>query len=658
MSISESTKNINAIITQVRKENYLLEVKNIKEIYIPGENVIPIPLADKSIVGVINIRDEIYTIISLRHKINPSEEDYGFSENSRILLSNHNGMKIAILVDSVVGVKEFSSSAFDTKNIIVETQIDWRFIKSVCIEDNQTFILLNMDSLVPKKQRRAQGNIISYKNALSLSTKAPQIPDNINPRPSSNNPSIQTSILSNASPRTTTKMSSTIPLKVATTKIDEYLVITPSQKDLLMEVGNIGTGNAVTALSKIIKKRIDIDITDVKILTFEKLSAEFGKPSIKVCGIFSHIEKPSQSTLLQIFDLVPMMHLVASIAGAETMIKPAMVKSKKDLDDFAISTIIELGNIMAGHYASALANLMGIKLIPDVPDFTMSESGTLGNFLSNELKRISKYLIMIKTRINVIDAKINGFFLFVPDMKSLEILFERLGIEYEGLTKTEKVIGKKPVLDLQKFVLTDQQKDALKEVGNIGSGNAANALAKMINQRVDINVPNVEIVVVDEFAERIGRKTGKLFISWSNVVGITRATVLTLFKLPDILNLISIIIDKEDKIDTRKIKKFDDIPEMYASAMTEVGHILGSHYTNALGNLLGVKLMTEPPDVNMDTGKHLFTILKNEIGLLQELSLVITTKVIVKKHEIEGSFLFIPDLNTLEGLLEALKKFY
>ena len=92
--------------------------------------------------------------------------------------------------------------------------------------------------------------------------------------------------------------------------------------------------------------------------------------------------------------------------------------------------------------------------------------------------------------------------------------------------------------------------------------------------------------------------------------------------------------------------------------MSELGHILGSHYISAIGNLLAIRLMTEPPDMSIDTGTQLFDILRDEIGILKKLSLVITTNVIIKDFKITGRFLFIPNLETLQNLLDALSKFY
>jgi chemotaxis protein CheC len=628
---TELMENINAVVVKVNKENYLLDVTNVKEIYIPGKRIIPIPLSDKEVVGIIEIRKEIYTVLSLKHKINPKEEDYGISSKSRILLLNYDGLNIGLLVDSVIGVKEFAANLFTSENAIIETEMDWKHIRSVGIIDNNTYILLNLQSILPPSKLSSSSSI-SDKQKVQLSLK-PQ-----RSRPSSS--------------------AARAPLSNQTiSKIDDQLTITSVQMDALMEIGNIGTGNAVTALSEMIKKRIDLEFTEVKIVTYEKLLEEFGPDNNMVCGIFSHIEKPSQSTLLQIFDMEPLIEIVSSMVKTKTKIRASKVKSKEDLDDLTASTIIEVGNILAGHYTSALANLMEIKLVPEVPDLTMSSVESLSDFLSNELRKISKYLVLIKTRINVVDEKINGFFLFIPDIDSLGLLFSKLGIEYRDILKPID-LEKEKLFDLKKTELTERQKDALREVGNIGAGNAANALAEMLNERVDINIPSVQIIAIEKYAERLGSKTEKLFLSWSNVVGITKATVLVIFRVPDIINLVSIIANSKEKIDVKKIKTMGDFPEIFSSAMSEVGHILSSHYTSAIGNLLGIKLMPEPPDTNIDTGKHLFHILKDEIDVFEELSLLITTNVIIKEQEIEGTFLFIPDLSTLQELLEALEGFY
>ncbi|MFX1257352.1 MAG: chemotaxis protein CheC [Promethearchaeota archaeon] len=654
---TESEKNINVVIIRIKKEKYLLEVSDVKEIYIPGEKIVPIPLAEKSIVGIIDIRGEIYSIISLRRRIYTQEIKHEFDELTRILLLEMYNLKIAILVDAVIGVREVPTSIFKERSTIVETDLDYQFIKSVGVLDNETYILLDLRALIARLEidlePKPEALPDSRKKVPILTkteTKAPAESEIVIPRIHQQKPKV---------PVPQVRQVGIMPVS-----LEKKITLTPEQEDMLKEVGNIGSGNAVTALSRLIQKKIDVSLTNVGIISFDNLPNQFGGPTEKICGIFSQIEKTSQSTIFQVFEMRPLMNLIASLAGNKSKIEPNKVQSKEDLDDFAISTITEMGHILAGHYASALADLMGTKIMIDVPEFALSDAGALGEFLSKELKSISTFVILIKTSIKIVDLKLNGVFFFIPDLNTLYNFFRRLGIAYEPQFESVKPIERtKPMkeikaIDLETLKLTEIQQDALKEIGNIGAGNAANALAQMINTRVTINVPTVELVELDVFAKRISKKNEKLFVSWSNVTGKTRATILSLFKVKDILKITSILVDDKKQIKVQTIKTINNLPELYRDAISELGHILASHYVSALGDLLNIRFMTEPPDMSLDKGNQLFKILSEEIGLLKKLSLVITTNVIITDIKILGTFLFIPNVETLHELLDALEKFY
>ncbi|MHA2181173.1 MAG: chemotaxis protein CheC [Promethearchaeota archaeon] len=648
----EFGENLNVVIIQVLDEKYLLEVENLKEIYVPGEAIVPVPLTDKSIVGIINIRGVIYSIISLRHNIYGNDIDYGMDEHSRILLLEYRDLKIALLVDAVIGVRDIPIEIFKKQGTIVKTNIDFRLIKLTGVFQDESLILLDLDALIQPYIKSMGTKVKKEVDLKPKNLERPKVKPKLITKPEVD------STLVIPQEVQVPKKERKQPKKK---KVENSVVLSDEQQDTLKEIGNIGTGNAVTALSRLVKKKIDVTLTDVGIVPLEELAEQFGGPKDKVCGIFCHIEKPSPATILNIFEMKPLMNLISDLAGKDSKIVPNTVKTKKDLDDYAISTITEMGNIMAGHYASALADLLDTKLMIDIPEFTMSNAGEIGEFLTKEFESIAEFCIIIQTSIKVSELKLKGMFFFIPDIKTLKTIFEKLEIRNEisiKPTKTRKITKKIEAINIK---LTEVQRDALQEVGNIGAGNAANALAQMINKRVDINIPSVEMVELDNYANSISRKNEKLLVAWSNVVGKTRATVLTLFNMKDAVDITSIIVDDTEKkqIDLRKkINHASDFPELYKSAISELGHILGSHYVSAIGDLLGLRLMTEPPDMSVDTGQQLFKILKEEIGLLKKLSLVINTSVIVTDFKITGTFLFIPSLETLQELLDALLRFY
>jgi len=649
---TELGENINVVMIQVLEEKYLLEVENIKEIYVPGENIVPVPLTEKSIVGIINIRGVVYSIISLRHNIYGNDIDYGIDELSRILLLEYRDLKIALLVDSVIGVQDIPLAVFKQQGTIVKTNIDFRLIKLTGVFQDESLILLDLDALI-QPYIKSMGKKVEKKADVK-----PKVLDRPKVKPKLiSKPEVDSTLVIPQAVKVYKKKKKPSKKK----KTEKQFSLSAEQQDTLKEIGNIGTGNAVTALSRLVKKKIDVTLTDVGIIPLEDLPEQFGGPNDKVCGIFCHIEKPSPATILNIFEMKPLMNLISDLAGPDSKIDPNKVKSKSDLDEYAISTITEMGNIMAGHYASSLADLLDTKLMIDVPEFTMSKAGEIGEFLSKEFESIAEFFIIIQTSIKISDLKLKGMFFFIPDIGTLQTIFKKLDIQHEIAIKPTKTKEIPEEFDISKLDLSEVQRDALQEVGNIGAGNAANALAQMINKRVDINIPSVEMVELDNYANVLSRKNEKLLVAWSNVVGKTRATVLTIFNMKDAVDITSIIVDDTSKkqIDLRKkINKASDFPELYKSAISELGHILGSHYVSAIGDLLGLKLMTEPPDMSVDTGQQLFRILKEEIGLVKKLSLVINTSVIVTDFRITGTFLFIPSLETLQELLDALLRFY
>lgn len=209
--------------------------------------------------------------------------------------------------------------------------------------------------------------------------------------------------------------------------------------------------------------------------------------------------------------------------------------------------------------------------------------------------------------------------------------------------------------------MTDLQKDALKEIGNIGAGNAANALAGLINKRVDINIPSVQIIELDEYIDSITKNNYKLFTTWSNITGDNKATILVMFKISDVIKLVSVMIEgieeSKTKISEDDIQSIDDLPELYTSALSELGNILANHYSIALGNLLELKLKTEIPGISLDIGNQLYDTINDKIGLFKGLCLLIATTIMIKDLMVSGSCVFIPDPTTMDKLLDSLSQF-
>ncbi|MHA1145868.1 MAG: chemotaxis protein CheC [Candidatus Helarchaeota archaeon] len=208
----------------------------------------------------------------------------------------------------------------------------------------------------------------------------------------------------------------------------DNLTLTPEQLDTLMELGNIGTGNAVTALSKLLNKKIEMSLTDVSIIPFWKILEEFEGPETQVFGIYSDINGFANLSILQFFTKKSTIEMMNNLLHKDRIISEK-VTSLKDLDEFSISTITEIGNILAAHFANSLASLMKTVLIPEVPVVALDMIATILNSLVAKYSFISDYLIITKTNMSIEEFHLEGSICFIPDLKTLETLFKAINVE-------------------------------------------------------------------------------------------------------------------------------------------------------------------------------------------------------------------------------------
>jgi len=207
--------------------------------------------------------------------------------------------------------------------------------------------------------------------------------------------------------------------------------LTPEQLDILKELGNIGSGHAITALSELINDRVDVSLTAVYLIPFWKIPDLFENPNTEAFGIYSEIRDKPDLSIVQIFTKVSIINLV-NILNDEDQISIEDVRSIQELDDFTRSIISEIGNILAGNYANALANLLSIKLVPGVPKLALDNLNAMLDTIIAKYSINSDYTIIVKTKIRVKEIKLNGIICLVPSMNILKELFKILNIKYDA----------------------------------------------------------------------------------------------------------------------------------------------------------------------------------------------------------------------------------
>ncbi|WP_026692467.1 chemotaxis protein CheC [Peribacillus kribbensis] len=204
-----------------------------------------------------------------------------------------------------------------------------------------------------------------------------------------------------------------------------YDRITAFHLDILREIGNIGAGNAATALSKLLNKKIDMKVPDVSLVSFDEMMDMAGGAENVVVSIFFRLEGEVPGSMFFLLPLEQADRFIYQLTGEEGA---APVR----YSEIAESALRELGNIMAGSYLSALSDFTSLCLYPSVPYMSIDMAGAVISPGLIETSQVSDFAIVINTELVEDEmtpgTRINGCFFLVPDPGSFQAIFHSLGV--------------------------------------------------------------------------------------------------------------------------------------------------------------------------------------------------------------------------------------
>ncbi|MGM5480841.1 MAG: chemotaxis protein CheC [Nanobdellota archaeon] len=201
--------------------------------------------------------------------------------------------------------------------------------------------------------------------------------------------------------------------------VDDALNLSEPQLDALREMGNIGTGNAITALSKFINKNIDMNIPESKFVDVTRFTEEFGGPEKIVTSIYLEIKGELTGDAMFVFSKEGAFELIDIMMGRES-------GTTTEFTEMSQSAFTELSNILTGAFLSALSNMLDVQTLPSVPHTATDMAQSLLDFILAKISNYAQQLFCVKTKINVEGHHINGDFFVVFDKPSLEKMLEIL----------------------------------------------------------------------------------------------------------------------------------------------------------------------------------------------------------------------------------------
>lgn len=196
--------------------------------------------------------------------------------------------------------------------------------------------------------------------------------------------------------------------------------------------------------------------------------------------------------------------------------------------------------------------------------------------------------------------------------------------------------------------LGHQQLDVLKEVGNIGAGHAATALAQLLRERIKMTVPNATIVPLAHVSDELGGAEQLVVCIYMRVFGDAPGKILFFFSQSDALELLDRVLERQPGT----TQSFGDL-EM--SALKEIGNIMTGAYLYAMTILTGFNHLSSVPAFACDmAGAILNTAVLLDLNLLENYALLIETQFSLPEYLLSGHFFLVPDPSALEKTLNAL----
>ena len=196
------------------------------------------------------------------------------------------------------------------------------------------------------------------------------------------------------------------------------------QYDVLREIGNIGAGNATTALSQMLNQKMDMSVPKVALVPFNEISDVMGAEDQTVVGIMLGFEGDVEGMMMFLFDTISAHHLVNTL----------MMRDNEDGDeegaeftDMDMSALNEIGNIVSGSYLTAISKLTNLKMISTVPEMTIDMIGALLSVPASEFGKYGDKLLLIQSQFGELDF-VNGYFLMIPELDSYDKLLASLGM--------------------------------------------------------------------------------------------------------------------------------------------------------------------------------------------------------------------------------------
>lgn len=193
------------------------------------------------------------------------------------------------------------------------------------------------------------------------------------------------------------------------------------QYDVLREIGNIGAGNATTALATMLRVKVDMKVPKVALLDFQELPEILGGAETIIVGILLTLSGNIDGMMMFVMEQDAAHSMVNMLMGQD-------VPTDAPFSEIEMSAMQEIGNIITGAYLSSLADLTHMFINSSVPYIAIDMAGAILSVPAIEFGKIGDKALLIQTEFGEKSTEVNGYFILIPTLDSYNAILTSLGL--------------------------------------------------------------------------------------------------------------------------------------------------------------------------------------------------------------------------------------
>jgi len=180
-----------------------------------------------------------------------------------------------------------------------------------------------------------------------------------------------------------------------------------------------GMNRASDALKEMVKRRISVNLSQVKVLPLEEIPNLVEEQKTVVNGIYLHFSGILTGSILLYFSQ-------SSAFILSDLLLERKLGETREIYELEQSALKEIGNILTNVYVDILAEIVGVKIISSVPYFAQDMLGAIIDSILVDYAQSGFYVLFMDTNFDLPGTTVKVHFLFFSSAETLEIILRKL----------------------------------------------------------------------------------------------------------------------------------------------------------------------------------------------------------------------------------------